>query len=131
MKTKSIIILIVVMILVAVGIFLLGQSLSKPKDNSGDQSPETTPPETSSPQTYDIEIRNYLFFPSSLTIKVGDTVVWTNAASIHTVISDSGSEISSESLNEGETYSHTFNTAGIFAYHCSIHPSMKATIIVE
>jgi len=67
-----------------------------------------------------------------LTIKEGDTVVWTNMDSMsHTIKSDSGSELSSNSLSNGQTYSHTFNSVGTFNYHCSIHPSMKAKIIVQ
>ncbi|HTZ41834.1 MAG TPA: plastocyanin/azurin family copper-binding protein [Candidatus Omnitrophota bacterium] len=31
----------------------------------------------------------------------------------------------------GGTYSHTFAAAGTYSYHCSIHPSMKGTIIVQ
>ena len=29
------------------------------------------------------------------------------------------------------TFTYTFNSAGTFAYHCSIHPSMKGTVIVQ
>lgn len=30
------------------------------------------------PKTYQVEIRGMQFVPASLTVKVGDTVVWTN-----------------------------------------------------
>lgn len=79
-----------------------------------------------------IEIKNFAFSPSTLTIKVGETVTWTNNDSTsHTVTSDSGNELSSGSISPSQTYSHTFNTAGTFDYHCSIHSSMKGKIIVE
>ena len=35
----------------------------------------------------------------------------------------------SGSLATGKTYSHTFDTAGTFAYHCGIHPTMKAQVV--
>jgi len=80
----------------------------------------------------DVQIQNFAFSPSSLTIKVGDTVTWTNKdTATHTVTSDSGGELSSPSLNKGETYSHQFASAGVYDYHCTHHPSMKAKIIVE
>ena len=41
-----------------------------------------------------------------------------------------GPELSSSVLSTGQTYSHTFNTAGVFHYHCGVHPTMKATITV-
>ncbi len=42
-----------------------------------------------------------------------------------------GKELSSTVLSSGQTYSHTFSTAGVFPYHCGVHPTMKATITVN
>jgi plastocyanin len=47
----------------------------------------------------------------------------------HTVTGDNGGP-SSQPLATGQSYSFTFNTAGTFAYHCSIHPSMTGMVIV-
>jgi len=96
--------------------------------------PANTPPsvQPSGPQTYDVEIKNSAFSQSTLTIKKGDTVKWTNNdGASHTVVSDSGSEINSGTLAQGQSFSHIFNDAGTFAYHCGIHTYMKAKIIVE
>ena len=75
------------------------------------------------------------FSPKTITIKVGTTVTWTNmTSSSHTVTSDDGKSFDSGISNpiaSGATFSHTFMTAGTFAYHCQIHPSMMATIIVQ
>ncbi len=93
--------------------------------------PQTTTTQTQ-PQTYNVEMKNFAFSPSTLTIKKGDTVVWTNRDSTqHTVTSDSGTELNSERLSQEETYSHTFNTQGTFSYHCTPHPSMNGKIIVQ
>ncbi len=79
-----------------------------------------------------VTIQNFAFSPATLTVKAGDTVVWTNQdSSSHTVVSDSGSEIASGTLPQGGTYSHTFNSAGTYDYHCGIHQNMKGKIIVE
>ena len=84
------------------------------------------------PQTYTAEISNFAFSPSEIRIKAGDTVAWTNKDSTrHTVTSDSGSELGSALLSNGDSYSHTFSTAGTFNYHCALHPYMKGKIIVE
>jgi amicyanin len=84
------------------------------------------------PSSYDIQIKNFAFTPATLTIKAGDTVTWTNKDSMaHTVTSDSGSELDSSSLVQGASYSHTFNTPGEYDYHCAVHPSMTAKIIVQ
>jgi amicyanin len=83
-------------------------------------------------KAYSIDISNFAFSDTVLTIKKGDTVTWTNKDSApHTVTSDSGRELDSPRMSQSETYSHTFNTAGIFNYHCAVHPDMTAKIIVE
>ncbi len=79
-----------------------------------------------------VEISGFAFSPATLTISVGENVTWiNNDIAHHTIISDSGTELTSPSFGKGETYSHTFNTAGTYAYHCSIHTTMKGTVIVE
>lgn len=95
---------------------------------SGNSSSTTS---SSGPSTHNVMISGFAFSPSTLTIKAGDTVTWTNQDSVaHTVVSDSGSEISSPSIPQGGSYSHTFTSAGTYNYHCSIHPSMTGQIIV-
>lgn len=77
----------------------------------------------------DVTIAGDKFSPAELTVKVGDTVTWTNLDSVnHTIVFDT---FQSTSLKKNDTYRHTFDTAGTFAYVCSIHPFMKATIIVK
>lgn len=102
--------------------------------NSGTPSTTTANPTviTTIPKSYDVKISGYAFSPKSLTINAGDSVVWTNEDSVsHTVTSDSGSELSSSFLSKGQTYSHTFSQKGTFSYHCSPHPGMKGTIVVQ
>jgi len=78
-----------------------------------------------------INISGFAFDPATITIKVGGTVTWTNQDSVaHTVAADDSSWTSSN-LGEGGTFSHTFDTAGTFTYRCSIHPTMKGTVIVQ
>jgi amicyanin len=92
----------------------------------------TTPTTTATITVAAIKIKDYSFIPTPITVKTGTTVTWTNEDSTdHTVASDSGTEINSPSLSQGQSYSHTFNTAGTYTYHCGVHPIMKATIIVE
>ncbi len=79
-----------------------------------------------------VNIQNYAFSPATLTVSVGTTVTWTNLDSVpHKIVSDSGSELGSADLNNGGTYTHTFNTAGTYAYHCGIHTYMKGTVVVQ
>ena len=79
---------------------------------------------------------SFAFSPATLTIKAGTTVTWKNTTAVgHTVTSDDGKSFDSGTANpiaaQSGTFSFTFKTPGTFAYHCSIHPFMKATIIVQ
>jgi plastocyanin len=38
-----------------------------------------------------VELANFMFTPSTLTIEVGDTVKWTNVSGTHNVLADNGS----------------------------------------
>jgi plastocyanin len=83
----------------------------------------------------------FAFEPEDVIVPVGGTVIWENLSTAgegHTVAStDESSEVfvSSEpdpdvSLKEGQSFSHTFETAGSFPYICGIHPDMTGTVIV-
>jgi plastocyanin len=98
-------------------------------------APTTTLPAPSLPAASageaKITISGFAFDPATVTIKVGGTVTWTNQDSVaHTVAAEDNSWTSSN-LGEGGTFSRTFDTAGTFTYLCSIHPSMKGTVIVQ
>ena len=77
---------------------------------------------------------SYSFSPSSMSIKAGTTVTWTDKTDApHTVTSDAGDPASfNGSLgSNGATFSFTFTTPGTYKYHCSVHPYMTATITVS
>jgi len=78
-----------------------------------------------------VEIKNYTFSPTSITVKVGTTVTWTNTDSVHhTVTADESEGPKSEPFGKGETYSYKFTKAGTFTYHCEPHPYMHGTVVV-
>jgi plastocyanin len=108
---------------------------SKEKATPAATSPAGTPKATQAATTPEaegasVEIKNFAFEPKTVTIKVGQTVTWTNQDSAaHTVVGGDG--IDSGDLSKGKSYSKTFDTEGAFDYHCSIHPQMKGQVIVE
>ena len=79
--------------------------------------------------SYCIDISNFAFDPSTLSITIGDVVRWTNNGSNHTVTGDDDLW-GSETLSNGDTFEHTFNSAGNFSYHCNFHGSMTGTVTV-
>jgi plastocyanin len=69
-----------------------------------------------------VAIRNFVFSPATISVKVGTTVGWTNAGpSTHTTTSDGG-VWDSRPLGVGGTFKFTFTQPGTYGYHCSIHP---------
>lgn len=56
-----------------------------------------------------------------ITIPVGTTVIWEyDAALPHTVTSDTN-VFNSGTMGEGDTFSFTFDEAGVFPYYCTFH----------
>lgn len=94
-------------------------------------TPTPIPTPTSSVGGNSITISGFAFDPQSLTVKVGTKVTWTNHDGVtHTVTADDKT-FSSGPLSSGKSFSFTFTKAGTYTYHCSMHPGMKATIVVQ
>ncbi len=91
---------------------------------------QTTQPSTNSSQNA-VQIKNMSFSPATLTVKVGDSVTWTNQDSVgHSATADDNS-FDTGVFNQGQSKTITFSKAGTFTYHCSVHPTMKGTITVQ
>jgi len=87
-------------------------------------------PGTARAQDSSVDIVDFAFNPSSITVEAGSTVTWTNSGNApHTVTADDGAFDSGELAN-GETFSFTFDEPGTYSYHCDIHPDMVAEVIV-
>jgi plastocyanin len=72
------------------------------------------------------------FTPANMTVKVGQSIEWDwqDASVAHTVTSDDSTSFDSCLQNKGYKFVVTFNQAGKFPYHCTIHPLMIGTITV-
>lgn len=96
-------------------------------------SPTAAPRPTAAPNpvaTNKVAIVNFAFNPDAVVVKVGTTVTWTNQGRTHTVTADDGS-FDSGDIAGGATFTVTFKTAGVFAYHCKIHTAMVAQVAVS
>src|SRR5262249_5389365 len=88
--------------------------------------------EASSATTHAVTIENLQFNPSSITVRVGDTIVWTNKDLVpHTVTALNKSFKSLAIDPNGGTWTYKADKAGTFDYVCSFHPNMKATLVVQ
>ncbi len=89
---------------------------------------------------HEVTIMNFAMSPDPITVRVGDTVRWTNLdGAVHTVTSgnpsdpDAGSLFDSGSLGQGQTFEHTFTEVGTFNYFCRPHSGSMSgyTVTVE
>jgi plastocyanin len=79
----------------------------------------------------EVKIDNFTFNPEKITVKAGTTVTWVNGDDIpHTVVA-TAKTFKSKVLDTDDKFSFTFTTPGSYEYFCSLHPHMKASIVVE
>ena len=78
-----------------------------------------------------VAIKGFAFNPTPLTVQVGDTVTWTNMDTApHNATADNGG-FKTADMQQGQSASVTVTTPGTYTYICTIHPNMKATLIVQ
>src|SRR5262245_8162765 len=74
---------------------------------------------------------NQAYSPDAVNVSVGGTVTWmNNDSTAHTSTSD-GNAWNSGVVAPGGQFSFTFQTAGTFPYHCTLHPGMVGKVVVQ
>jgi plastocyanin len=82
-------------------------------------------------QTFQVSILKDGFKPASLTIKLGDSVRWTNTSTGNRqVVSNSGAFVS-PILAPKKTWTFTFHAAGKYGYHDGLRPASKGVVHVQ
>jgi plastocyanin len=94
------------------------------------RGPAAPAPAPAKPAKHAVTIKDMKFNPADLSIKPGDTVVWTNSDDVDHTVVDSGKAFSSENLKPGKSFTFKFDKVGKFSYSCTYHPRMKGTITV-
>ena len=83
------------------------------------------------PATHQVVIEAVRFDPQELTVKVGDTIVWINHDPFPHTITAVGKQFDSHEIAAGHSWQYTAKKAGVFAYACTLHPTMLGTLRVE
>jgi plastocyanin len=108
-------------------------------DKSSDTPPPPTQPvagtTTGNPgpatNVVQVDMKDIKFVPGNVTVKVGQTVRWTNSDPVaHTVTATKGSDIDSGTVDPNQTYEAKFTKPGKVEYVCSIHPNQTGAITV-
>jgi plastocyanin len=80
-----------------------------------------------------VTIRSFAFETQNVQVPAGGSVTWVNCESSavsHTSTSDQGAWNSSL-LAPGDAFTQSFDTPGIYSYHCEPHPFMTGTVTVQ
>jgi plastocyanin len=95
---------------------------------SSDDSTDAAGATTTGP--VEASIVDLTFQPDSVEIDAGATVTWTNEDAVPHTVTARTDAFNSGVMQEGATFSHTFDEPGTFDYFCAIHPSMTGTVTV-
>ena len=88
------------------------------------------PATTASTATKTVQIKRTAFQPTTVTIRTGDTVKWTNTDTHnHQVVSNNGSFVS-PILAPGKSYAHRFTAAGTYRYHDGLNSAVRGVVKV-
>jgi plastocyanin len=81
--------------------------------------------------TVEVKIDNFSFAPTTLVVRKGTQITWTNRDDIpHTVV-ENDKLFKSRVLDTDEKFTFTPTRPGTYKYFCSIHPKMTAEIVVR
>ena len=87
----------------------------------------TTPAVATGPT---VSVADMRFTPPTLRTRLGTTVTWSFPDPMaHTTTSNQGFW-DSGAKSGGQTFAHTFGSAGRYGYRCTIHPSMTGAVLV-
>jgi plastocyanin len=132
--------MIIVAIILSVSVTIVGLSLSDYNFDEKNSDVKTIvkadvimPIKVSRPGC---DIEDICYIPSSIVTEKGKSITWVNEdSSFHTVTSGFYGEptglFDSGYLDPYQSYTLSFDKSGTYDYFCTLHPWMKAQIIVE
>ena len=94
------------------------------RNSSGDASQQGGAVET-------IMIEDFAYSPGNLQVPLGARVTWTNRDSAPHSATDTVAAWDTGVFGKGKSATLTFERAGTFDYFCSVHPNMKARLVVR
>jgi plastocyanin len=82
-------------------------------------------------RTHTVTIEGMQFQPERLTVARGDTVVWVNEDLVPHTATSGDDVFDSEIIQPEKSWRFTARQKGEFAYICTFHPTMTATLRVR
>lgn len=143
MSKNLIITVVIVVVLVGGAAYFISNKSSKTATENAQpaQQQNTAAPSTqtqAAPSANSVEYISGGFNPSSITIKAGETVTWTNkdtgdvwvASNPHPIHTDYPGFDAKKNIPSGGTYSFTFTKVGTWGYHNHLNPAQGGMVVV-
>ena len=117
---------------VALGAVLLALNQTEGSSGKQDLGSLQEPRSPYSQPRIPVRVYDYGFEPRRVRIRAGQAVGWQNVGKAHHVVTPSsaaGRRVFEAAEREGSA-SHVFPRAGVYPYHCALHPRMRGTVVV-
>lgn len=83
------------------------------------------------PVSHSVSIEAMQFSPASLAVNAGDTIVWTNRDPFAHEVTADNKTFDSGAIQAGQSWTFKATAKGMLPYFCTLHPAMKASIVVR
>ncbi len=124
--------IVVVVLIIGGGFLLLSRGASSPTTPPQTTITTSAEPTAKAADTVSIETKSFAFSPAIIKIKAGGTITFTNRDSVaHSFTADDGKSFDSGLVGKDQTKTVTAPKPGEYPFHCTPHPYMKGTLIVE
>ena len=81
--------------------------------------------------THTVVMEGVAFVPQTVTVKQGDTVVWVNKDPFAHTATAQDRSFDSREIAADKTWKYTVRKKGTIPYVCTLHPTMKGTLVVK
>jgi plastocyanin len=78
-----------------------------------------------------VRLKGNAFIPNRTEITAGSTVTWKNLDQMVHTVGAVDKSFTSPIIGTDGSYSHTFTRPGTYPVYCTVHPFMKATVVVK
>jgi plastocyanin len=83
------------------------------------------------PKTHTVVIEAMQFSPQVLEVSPGDTVVWVNKDAFPHNATATNRSFQSKDIAQNGSWKFKADKKGTFPYICTLHPTMKASLVVK
>jgi plastocyanin len=83
------------------------------------------------PTTHTVVIAEMKFVPETLTVRPGDTVIWINRDFFPHTATAQDRSFDSGDIATNQSWKYVATKKGTAAYVCTLHPTMKGTLIIK